>query len=147
MAVLNFELQLHVWNSTYVSHILFGVSYKVWFAFITKFVPIELFILILDILPLYTSNFVAILWHKRLIYTVLQANTALDVNFSRTVCLTQRKLLFTYGENLRMHRIFSELSQITSRWLQVLGILTNFAGPLYWSFSACRTVSKSKICC
>ena len=33
------------------------------------------------------------------------------------------------------------------RWFQVLGIPTNFAGLLHWSFWACTTVSKFKICC
>ena len=35
----------------------------------------------------------------------------------------------------------------TTMRFQVLGIPPNFAGPFYWSFWACRTVSKFKICC
>ena len=40
-----------------------------------------------------------------------------------------------------------EVSVGLTRWFQVLGIPTNFSGPLHWSFWACRTVSKFKIFC
>ena len=45
----------------------------------------------------------------------------------------------------------SEISSLVyhnpTTWFQVLGIPTNFACPLHWSFWACRTVSKFKIPC
>ena len=43
------------------------------------------------------------------------------------------------------HPVF--MAHCPPRWFQVLEIPTNFAGPLYWSFWASRTVSKFKICC
>ena len=65
----NFELLLLVRNSTYVAQILCGFSYKVWSTFTTKFGTTELFILILDIPPLYTSRLVDMLCqHQGFVY-------------------------------------------------------------------------------
>ena len=57
----NLELPLLLRNSNYVAKILCDLSYKVWSTFIIKFGTIDLFILILDMPPLYTSCLVAIL--------------------------------------------------------------------------------------
>ena len=58
-----------------MAQILCGLSYKVRSTFMTKFGTTELFILILDIPPLYTSRLVAMLrQHQRLVYKVLSSS-------------------------------------------------------------------------
>ena len=83
----NFELPLLVQNSTYVTQILCRLSYKVWSTFITKFATIELFILILDIPPLYTSRLVAMLWqHQTLIY-ILNKHVLFEMHFIQIIVM------------------------------------------------------------
>ena len=61
-------------------------------------------------------------------------------NYLFVICF---QLMFYKTLRYPLARAFTS---ILTMWFQVLGIPTNFAGPLYWSFWACTAVSKFEMC-